>query len=1039
MIALLIVFFLIAPIGISFGGFVVLRRRLEELEELARQNRPAPVGVREFEALRLRVSALEKERLAPAPEMPVVRVRTSTPAPVVEPLPENFTKIVEPPPTNPTPIVYVPPIPAWSPEPILRDRIQGWLRNEEWEALVGGSLLNKVGAVVLVVGIALFLGYSFGHVGPVGRATTSILLSVGLLAGGVRAEARPRFKVFGRGLIGAGWAAMYATAYAIYAVPATRIIGNPVLGSVVLLAVACGMIAHSLRYRVQAVTGITYFAAFAALAITPATPLALLSLIPLAASVLYLAWRFDWYGMALFGAVATYLTCVSKGDAGAPLASSQGLLLAYWLLFEGFDWLRMKGRKVAGGVEWVGAANAAGFLGVSYLAWQTHAPGELWLASAYGAGLYVTSAAVRLWLRPMASFGESEELPDRLRTGSFEGSALVAAVLAGMAVFGRVQGVWSSFGLAMEAEVICLAGVILGSAFLRGLGSGWLGLSLLELAWAVDGSQRTEVMGHAFRNWSPGALLHAGLFYINREIRRGTAFGVAASALVAVVIGFEVSAQWLGLTLALFGATLLAAGLYRKVFEFRAQGYVLAAAGFMWTSVMVLTGGAPWIPLAVCTCLACGMTGTLIAESRRAETAESVAAAQGSAFSVVGLAALLLWRIVPVDYLGLAWYLLAAAVLEAGLGRLANEFRRLFLPMAGLAAVGVAMTHGEDLAHFPPFATWATYAAGLVCSVWSAGRLSRQEARPRSPVARDLMCCGAGVFAAVLVWLVTPEPLISLTWMSVALLVVELARRLRWPVLVWLAVFEAVLAYGRVMFVDLGSVGLVAHTVPVFIAGLYWMRFRLVKIGRQGLALGIAWAALGPYLALTQVKAGWESVAAWWMAGALGLLVYGAQRADRDFRLQGYCMAALALGAALWFDLSPVRLANSLPVVAGLYVARIVLAEEQEDRHAPICFSLGGTLLLAGVLFEAVSGSMLTVAWGLEGVGLLGIGFALRNRELRLQGLGLVLGCTLKLFLYDLRNLETPFRILSFIVLGLMLLGVSWVYSRFREQLRRIL
>jgi uncharacterized membrane protein len=53
--------------------------------------------------------------------------------------------------------------------------------------------------------------------------------------------------------------------------------------------------------------------------------------------------------------------------------------------------------------------------------------------------------------------------------------------------------------------------------------------------------------------------------------------------------------------------------------------------------------------------------------------------------------------------------------------------------------------------------------------------------------------------------------------------------------------------------------------------------------------------------------------------------------------------------------------------------------------------------------------------------------------------LGLVLGCTLKLFLYDLRNLETPFRILSFIVLGLMLLGVSWVYSRFREQLRRIL
>ena len=42
--------------------------------------------------------------------------------------------------------------------------------------------------------------------------------------------------------------------------------------------------------------------------------------------------------------------------------------------------------------------------------------------------------------------------------------------------------------------------------------------------------------------------------------------------------------------------------------------------------------------------------------------------------------------------------------------------------------------------------------------------------------------------------------------------------------------------------------------------------------------------------------------------------------------------------------------------------------------------------------------------------------------------------CVLKLFLYDLRNLETPYRILSFIALGLILLGVSWVYTRFREQ-----
>jgi uncharacterized membrane protein len=38
-----------------------------------------------------------------------------------------------------------------------------------------------------------------------------------------------------------------------------------------------------------------------------------------------------------------------------------------------------------------------------------------------------------------------------------------------------------------------------------------------------------------------------------------------------------------------------------------------------------------------------------------------------------------------------------------------------------------------------------------------------------------------------------------------------------------------------------------------------------------------------------------------------------------------------------------------------------------------------------------------------------------------------------------LRNLETLPRIFSFIVLGLLLVGVSWIYTRFRDQVRRYL
>jgi uncharacterized membrane protein len=56
---------------------------------------------------------------------------------------------------------------------------------------------------------------------------------------------------------------------------------------------------------------------------------------------------------------------------------------------------------------------------------------------------------------------------------------------------------------------------------------------------------------------------------------------------------------------------------------------------------------------------------------------------------------------------------------------------------------------------------------------------------------------------------------------------------------------------------------------------------------------------------------------------------------------------------------------------------------------------------------------------------------------MRFAGLFLLLVCVLKLFVWDLRNLDVPFRVLSFIVLGLILIGVSFFYSRYRESISR--
>jgi hypothetical protein len=122
--------------------------------------------------------------------------------------------------------------------------------------------------------------------------------------------------------------------------------------------------------------------------------------------------------------------------------------------------------------------------------------------------------------------------------------------------------------------------------------------------------------------------------------------------------------------------------------------------------------------------------------------------------------------------------------------------------------------------------------------------------------------------------------------------------------------------------------------------------------------------------------------------------------------------------------------------VASFYVCEFLARGE---RYAAPLYSVLGTLLLTLLLFEEVQGRLLTVALGVEGSALLVAGMFAAERVLRISGLVLFLGCIGKAFVYDLRQLDTFSRILSFIVLGLLLLGASWVYTRFRERIRRLL
>jgi len=77
---------------------------------------------------------------------------------------------------------------------------------------------------------------------------------------------------------------------------------------------------------------------------------------------------------------------------------------------------------------------------------------------------------------------------------------------------------------------------------------------------------------------------------------------------------------------------------------------------------------------------------------------------------------------------------------------------------------------------------------------------------------------------------------------------------------------------------------------------------------------------------------------------------------------------------------------------------------------------------------------LLSALWSFVGVALVVVGLRRDVRSLRLGALGL-LGVTIgKVFLYDLSTLTSIYRVVSFVGLGLLLLGAAYAWQRLRPE-----
>jgi uncharacterized membrane protein len=159
-------------------------------------------------------------------------------------------------------------------------------------------------------------------------------------------------------------------------------------------------------------------------------------------------------------------------------------------------------------------------------------------------------------------------------------------------------------------------------------------------------------------------------------------------------------------------------------------------------------------------------------------------------------------------------------------------------------------------------------------------------------------------------------------------------------------------------------------------------------------------------------------------------------------RMATYAVAIVVLGAVAFFagkrqDKSA-RTVAAVALVALNLLALIALSREVYDYYdrqiaamPPTPFDRDGRTPYLDLRRNDIERDFTYSAlWMAYGAMLMIVGFVRRSAFVRWQALILIAATIAKVFIYDVSELDREFRIVSFIVLGVLLLAISFVYQR---------
>ena len=341
------------------------------------------------------------------------------------------------------------------------------LRAMDWEWLLGGNWLARVGILAVVIGVGFFLKLAFDNdwIGETGRVVLGLVIGIGLLGGGE--YWRRKYAVWAQALTGGGIAILYLSVFAAFALY-ELIPPLPALGfSVLVTLTAAGL---ALRYEARAIAVLGILGGFAAPLMLveqlPAQAILLAYVLALDLGVLGLATFRNWRWLTLLGlAGSLILFGYWQMELEPGLLLSQVALTILFLIFVGATTLfHLLWRRQPGVVDQaLMTLNAAAYFGISYL--LLFAELRLWmggftllLAAFYGA----------------LGYAIIQRHQEQIRLSLF--AVGIALVLLTIAVPVQLGGAWVSVAWAAEAAALVWLSFLLGMRPLR-----WFGMALFGL------------------------------------------------------------------------------------------------------------------------------------------------------------------------------------------------------------------------------------------------------------------------------------------------------------------------------------------------------------------------------------------------------------------------------------------------------------------------------------------------------------------------------------------------------------------------------